>query len=60
MASGGHYTGSTVLYWPQGAERRGVLLTSDSMHVTYDRRYVSFMYSYPNYIPLSVSAPLLV
>ena len=54
--SGGHYTGSTVLYWAQGAEGRGVLLTSDSMHVTYDRRHVSFMYSYPNYIPLSASA----
>ncbi len=53
---GGHYTGSTVLHWLEGAEGLGVLLTSDSMHVTFDRRYVSFMYSYPNYIPLSGSA----
>lgn len=52
---GGHYTGSTVLHWSEGAEGLGVLLTSDSMHVTYDRRHVSFMYSYPNYIPLSGS-----
>lgn len=52
---GGHYTGSTVLRWSEGAEGLGVLLTSDSMHVTYDRRHVSFMYSYPNYIPLSGS-----
>lgn len=50
---GGHYTGSTVLHWSEGAEGRGVLLTSDTMHVTYDRHHVSFMYSYPNYIPLS-------
>lgn len=53
---GGHFTGSTVLHWSTGAEERGVLLTSDSMHVTYDRRHVTFMYSYPNYIPLSGSA----
>ena len=50
---GGHYTDSTVLHWSAGAEGLGVLLTSDTMHVTSDRRHVSFMYSYPNYIPLS-------
>ncbi len=54
---GGHYTGSTVLHWSEGAEGLGVLFTSDSMHVTYDRRHVSFMYSFPNYIPLS--APIV-
>ena len=48
---GGHFTGSTVLHWPAGAGGRGVLLTSDTLHVTPDRRHVSFMYSYPNYIP---------
>jgi glyoxylase-like metal-dependent hydrolase (beta-lactamase superfamily II) len=50
---GGHFTGSTVLHWPGGAEGRGVLLSSDTLHVTPDRQHVSFMYSYPNYIPLS-------
>ncbi len=50
---GGHFTGSTVLHWPDGAERRGVLLSSDSLYVTWDRRFVSFMDSYANYIPLS-------
>jgi glyoxylase-like metal-dependent hydrolase (beta-lactamase superfamily II) len=53
---GGHFKGSTLLQWPEGAEGRGVLLTSDTMHVTADRRFVSFMYSYPNYIPLSAAA----
>lgn len=53
---GGHFTGSTVLLWQQGAEGRGVLLTSDTLHVTPDRRHVGFMYSYPNYIPLSPTA----
>jgi hypothetical protein len=50
---GGHFAGSTVLHWPEGAEGLGVLLSSDTMYVTWDRRHVSFMYSYPNYIPLS-------
>src|SRR5574341_300834 len=52
---GGHFTGSTVLLWPEGAEGRGVLLSSDTLHVTPDRRHVSFMYSYPNYIPVSAT-----
>jgi glyoxylase-like metal-dependent hydrolase (beta-lactamase superfamily II) len=50
---GGHFTGSTVLHWPDGAEGRGVLLSSDTLYVTWDLKHVSFMYSYPNYIPLS-------
>ncbi len=49
---GGHFAGSTVLLWPEGAEGRGVLLAGDTLYVTPDRRHVSFMYSYPNYIPL--------
>jgi len=52
---GGHYTGSTVLHWSEGAERLGVLLSSDTLFVARDLRHVSFMYSYPNYIPLSAS-----
>ncbi len=50
---GGHFSGGQVLHWPAGAEGRGVLLTSDILTVVSDRRYVSFMYSYPNLIPLS-------
>jgi hypothetical protein len=53
---GGHFTGSMVLLWPDGAEGRGVLLSSDTIHVAPDRRHVAFMYSYPNYIPLSAPA----
>ena len=34
-------------------EGRGALLTGDTMQVAQDRRYVSFMYSYPNMIPLN-------
>lgn len=49
---GGHFAGAQVLHWPAGAEGRGVLLSSDTAAVAMDRRYVSFMYSYPNQIPL--------
>lgn len=53
IRGGGHFTGSTILHWPAGAEGRGVLLTGDTIHVVSDRRFVSFMHSYPNLIPLS-------
>jgi hypothetical protein len=49
---GGHFPGSCVLHWPAGAEGRGGLLTGDTIMVVPDRRWVSFMYSYPNLIPL--------
>jgi len=52
---GGHFEGSTVLLWPDGADGEGVLLTGDTMYVAPDRHHVSFMYSYPNFIPLSAS-----
>jgi glyoxylase-like metal-dependent hydrolase (beta-lactamase superfamily II) len=49
---GGHFTGSTVLHWAQGMNGKGALLSGDTLQVVSDRRYVSFMYSYPNLIPL--------
>jgi glyoxylase-like metal-dependent hydrolase (beta-lactamase superfamily II) len=48
----GHFEGGTVLYWPAGANGKGALLTGDIITVVQDRRYVSFMRSYPNLIPL--------
>ncbi len=53
---GGHFEGGTVLHWPAGAGGRGALLSGDVIQVTPDRRSVSFMYSYPNYIPLNAAA----
>jgi glyoxylase-like metal-dependent hydrolase (beta-lactamase superfamily II) len=53
---GGHFDGGTVLHWANGAGRKGALLTGDIIQVVADRKHVSFMYSYPNYIPLSASA----
>lgn len=53
---GGHFAGGTVLHWQQGAEGRGALLSGDIIQVVADHRWVSFMYSYPNLIPLPASA----
>jgi hypothetical protein len=52
----GHYAGAQVLHWAAGAEGRGALLTGDILQVVSDRRYVSFMYSYPNLIPLPAAS----
>ncbi|HEY2625568.1 MAG TPA: hypothetical protein VGI41_02320 [Candidatus Udaeobacter sp.] len=53
---GGHFDGGTVLHWPAGANDKGALLTGDIITVVQDRRYVSFMRSYPNLIPLGSAA----
>src|SRR5215469_10646623 len=52
---GGHFEGGTILHWPAGASGKGALLTGDIIQVVQDRRYVSFMRSYPNYIPLAAA-----
>lgn len=53
---GGHFEGGTVLHWPAGANGKSALLTGDIITVVEDRRYVSFMRSYPNLIPLGPAA----
>jgi glyoxylase-like metal-dependent hydrolase (beta-lactamase superfamily II) len=52
IRTGGHFTGGQVLHWPAGAGGRGALFAGDLLMVGQDRRWVSFMYSFPNYIPL--------
>lgn len=49
----GHFSGGAALHWREGANGAGTLFTGDVMQVTQDRRFVSFMYSYPNYIPVN-------
>jgi len=47
------------LHWPaasRGGGSKGALLTGDIITVVQDRRYVSFMRSYPNLIPLGAMA----
>jgi hypothetical protein len=49
----GHFDGFQVLHWKEGAAGLGVLLSGDQPQVCMDTNWVSFMYSYPNFIPLS-------
>ncbi|MGJ4897325.1 MULTISPECIES: MBL fold metallo-hydrolase [unclassified Bradyrhizobium] len=56
LRTGGHFAGATILHWRKGAGGKGALLTGDIAMVAMDRRHVSFMYSYPNYIPLGAAA----
>jgi hypothetical protein len=55
LRCGGHFPGATILHWRDGAEGRGALLTGDILQVTPDGM-VSFMFSYPNLIPLPAGA----
>ena len=56
VRTGGHFAGGTILHWRAGAEGRGALLTGDVAMVAMDRRSLSFMYSFPNYIPLNAKS----
>jgi hypothetical protein len=56
VCTGGHFEGYQVLHWPSGADGRGVLMAGDQPQIGMDPRQVSFMYSYPNYIPLNGTA----
>jgi glyoxylase-like metal-dependent hydrolase (beta-lactamase superfamily II) len=51
---GGHFDGGTVLHWADWSEGRGVLLSGDILQVV-PSGHVSFMWSYPNLIPLSAA-----
>ena len=51
LRCGGHFPGSTALHWRKGP-RGPALLPGDALQVVLDRRHVTFMYSYPNYIPM--------
>ncbi len=53
VSTGGHFEGYQVLHWPKGAEGRGALMAGDQPQICMDPKQVTFMYSYPNYIPLN-------
>jgi hypothetical protein len=53
---GGHYPGGTVLHWAGG----DALLSGDIVQVIPDREWVSFMWSYPNLIPLPAETVLQI
>lgn len=44
------------MHWPAGVGGKGVLLSGDQPYVCMDRKWVSFMWSYPNMIPLGPAA----
>ena len=52
----GHFPGAQALHWPAGAEGRGAIFSGDQPQVCYDRQWLSFMYSYPNWLPLGPTA----
>ena len=52
MRLGGHFAGATVCVWPGGADGRGAVLAGDVIQVVADPDWASFMWSYPNLIPL--------
>lgn len=52
LRCGGHFPGSTALHWQDARRPRGQLFPGDALQVVFDRRHVTFMYSYPNYIPM--------
>ena len=52
----GHFTGFQVLHSAAHGEGRGALFAGDQPRPCMDRRWVSFMFSYPNFIPLGPQA----
>jgi hypothetical protein len=51
----GHFAGATVLHWAGGADGKGALLSGDSVQVVGPDKTISFMWSFPNLIPLDAS-----
>ena len=49
---GGHFAGGTVLHWAGTEDGLGLLLSGDIVQVAGDARRVSFLWSYPNMMPL--------
>jgi len=53
---GGHFPGFQVLHFSGDATAQEALFTGDQPQVCPDMRYVSFMYSYPNFVPLDAAS----
>lgn len=49
---GGHFPGSAVVHWADGADGGGALLTGDTIFVTPGEDRVTFVWSAPNRLPL--------
>ena len=53
-----HFDGAAVCHWPAGAGGRGALLSGDTVQVVSDTRWVSVMWSFPNFIPVPAETAL--
>ena len=53
---GGHFPGSAVVHWAQGAGGAGVLLTGDTIFLTPGGDRITFVWSAPNRFPLPADA----
>ena len=51
---GGHFAGAQVLHWRRSGGN--AILSGDILQVVPTRRHLSFMYSYPNQIPLNAAS----
>jgi hypothetical protein len=49
--AGVHFDGGQVLHWETAPDGGGALFSGDIFTVVQDRRWLSFMHSYPNLIP---------
>ncbi|GII59608.1 hypothetical protein Pth03_79970 [Planotetraspora thailandica] len=49
--AGVHFDGGQVMHWRDAPGSGGALMSGDILQVVKDRRWVGFMYSYPNLIP---------
>jgi hypothetical protein len=50
---GGHFAGGTVMHSAFG---KGAIFSGDILQVVADRRFLGFMRSYPNFVPLGAAA----
>ena len=58
LRTGGHFPGAMVLHWDNQdgtGDGAGALFSGDIVRVVADRRWLTFMYSYPNDIPLDAA-----
>jgi len=53
---GGHFPGFQVLHAASAENGQGAIFSGDQPQVCPDKRYVSFMYSYPNFVPLDAAS----
>ena len=56
IRTGGHFPGATVAHWAGGSGGDGALLVGDICLPVADRRYVTFLWSYPNSVPLPAAS----